>query len=378
MAKKVFVSGCYDMLHSGHVAFFQEAASYGDLYVGLGSDQTIFELKNRKTVNSNEERLFMVKALRCVKDAWINKGHGLMDFVEEVLELKPDIFFVNTDGYTPAKEAFCKEQNIELIVSRRQPHTGLPVRSTTEIRKDCRIPYRIEMCGGWLDQPFINRLYPGSVITLQIEPSCEFNDRSGMATSSRKKAIELWQAQIPVGDREALAKILFCVENPPGTENISGAQDQLGILLPGLNKLNFDNGYWPESVNSALEDDLLLFIQTHMSLLPLTPRYSGYNVFQDKQISLDSIKELAESSEICWEALMSRDVVKWGKAIRKCFEAQIAMFPHMITEELQKTVQRHKDKLLGYKLTGAGGGGYLIMISETPIENALTIIPSKI
>lgn len=366
------------MLHSGHVAFFQEAASYGDLYVGLGSDQTIFELKNRKTVNSNEERLFMVKALRCVKDAWINKGHGLMDFVDEVLELKPDIFFVNTDGYTPAKEAFCKEQNIELIVSQRQPHTGLPVRSTTEIRKDCHIPYRIEMCGGWLDQPFINRLYPGSVITLQIEPSCEFNDRSGMATSSRKKAIELWQAQIPVGDREALAKILFCVENPPGTENISGAQDQLGILLPGLNKLNFDNGYWPESINSALEDDLLLFIQTHMSLLPLTPRYSGYNVFQDKQISLDSIKELAGSSEICWEALMSRDVVKWGKAIRKCFEAQIAMFPHMITEELQKTVQRHKDKLLGYKLTGAGGGGYLIMISETPIENALTIIPSKI
>ena len=33
MAKKVFVSGCYDMLHSGHVAFFEEAASYGDLFM---------------------------------------------------------------------------------------------------------------------------------------------------------------------------------------------------------------------------------------------------------------------------------------------------------------------------------------------------------
>ena len=39
--KKVFVSGCYDMLHSGHVAFFEEAASHGDLYVGIGSDKTI-------------------------------------------------------------------------------------------------------------------------------------------------------------------------------------------------------------------------------------------------------------------------------------------------------------------------------------------------
>lgn len=46
--KKVFVSGCYDMLHSGHVAFFEEAASHGDLYVGIGSDKTIYELKARK------------------------------------------------------------------------------------------------------------------------------------------------------------------------------------------------------------------------------------------------------------------------------------------------------------------------------------------
>ena len=34
--KKVFVSGCFDMLHSGHVRFLQEAAGYGDVYVALG------------------------------------------------------------------------------------------------------------------------------------------------------------------------------------------------------------------------------------------------------------------------------------------------------------------------------------------------------
>ena len=62
MAKKVFVSGCYDMLHSGHVAFFKEAAQFGDLYVGIGSDNTIFELKARQTVCSETERLYMVKA----------------------------------------------------------------------------------------------------------------------------------------------------------------------------------------------------------------------------------------------------------------------------------------------------------------------------
>ena len=112
MNKKVFVSGCYDMLHSGHVAFFEEAASYGDLYVGIGSDQTILELKGRKTVNNEHERLYMVKAVRYVKDAWINSGSGIMDFEKEVRELRPDIFFVNSDGYTSGKEAFCKELGI--------------------------------------------------------------------------------------------------------------------------------------------------------------------------------------------------------------------------------------------------------------------------
>ena len=44
-SKKVFVSGCFDMLHSGHVAFLKEAASLGDLYVCIGSDKTVYGLK---------------------------------------------------------------------------------------------------------------------------------------------------------------------------------------------------------------------------------------------------------------------------------------------------------------------------------------------
>ncbi|MBO7270350.1 MAG: adenylyltransferase/cytidyltransferase family protein, partial [Bacteroidales bacterium] len=90
MAKKVFVSGCYDLLHSGHVEFFKQASQYGDLYVGIGSDATIEELKSRKTVCSEQERLYMVKAIRYVKDAYINRGRGMMDFVETVEMVKPD------------------------------------------------------------------------------------------------------------------------------------------------------------------------------------------------------------------------------------------------------------------------------------------------
>ena len=361
------------MLHSGHVAFFEEAASHGDLYVGLGSDQTIWGLKARKTINNNAERLYMVKAIKFVKDAWINSGSGIMDFEKEVVELKPDIFFVNTDGYTPAKLEFCKKHNIELIVSKRLPSPGLPERSTTALRQECRIPYRVELCGGWLDQPFVNKFCPGPVLTISIMPDMEFNFRSGMATSSRKKAIELWQSEIPVGDPEQLAKTLFCVENPPGTERISGSQDQLGLLMPGLNKLNYDNGYWPVSIDSVLDDGILNFVEKNLWLVQLPQREDNYDVFANMNVNPASSRKLAETTSAVWQAILKKDVKAWGENTCAAFEAQLEMFPNMITESAKNVIDSYKDIARGWKLTGAGGGGYLCLISDKAIPNAIQI-----
>lgn len=375
MPKKVFVSGCYDMLHSGHVAFFEKAAKLGDLYVGLGSDETIWELKGRRTVNSNAERLYMVKALRCVKDAWINSGSGIMDFVNEVRELKPDYFFVNTDGYTPVKKAFCEELGIELIVSERIPEAGLPVRSTTALRQECRIPYRVELCGGWLDQPFVNSFCPGSVIVMSIEPTIEFNDKAGLATSSRKKAVQMWQSQIPVGDRKELAHLLFCVENPPGMKTISGSQDQLGMLLPGLNKLNYDNGYWPVSIESATDRETLDFVRRNLWLIALPQRKNDYDVLGNTNVNTVSVKKLADASERAWKAIQNRDVRAWGQATTDCFSAQLEMFPAMMTKEMRIVIEEYKDKAYGWKVSGCGGGGYWILISDQKIPNAIKVVP---
>ena len=375
--KKVFVSGCYDMLHSGHVAFFEEAASHGELYVGLGSDQTIYELKGRRTINSNAERLYMVKALRCVKDAWISSGSGLLDFEKELRELKPDIFFVNTDGYTPSKEKLCKELGIELMVSKRLPSAGLPARSTTSLRQECRIPYRVELCGGWLDQPAVNSLCPGSVVVMSIEPTVEFNDRAGMATSSRKKAIDLWQTQFPVGDREQLARLLFCVENPPGTKAVSGSQDQLGLLLPGLNKLNYDNGYWPVSIESVTDDAVLNFIADKLWLVALPQRQRDYDVLANTSVNPVSSKKLADATERCWQAMLNGDAKGWGEATRTCFEAQLEMYPNMLTADVSEAVGRYRSGAYGWKLTGCGGGGYLILVSDGEIPNAIKVQPCR-
>ncbi len=374
MAKKVFVSGCYDMLHSGHVAFFTEAAQLGDLYVGIGSDKTIQELKNRKTINTDAERLYMVSALKMVKKAWINRGSGTLDFLEDLKELQPDIFFVNSDGASPAKEQLCKELGIEYVISQRLPHTGLPKRSTTELRQECMIPYRIDLAGGWLDQPWVSELHPGSVITISIEPDYDFNDRSGMSTSSRRKAIELWHTDVPEGDKETLAKTLFCYENPPGSKYISGSQDSIGIVMPGVNKLDYNSAYWPEKIHSIPSDDAKLkFIESHLWLIPLDRRTSGYSPYDGKNIHLEGVKDLAKSANDCWAAIQSCDYEAFGKSIRDCFEAQIKLFPNMVSPEIIDQINRYKSEAIGWKLSGAGGGGYLVLVSDKEIKNALKI-----
>lgn len=134
MSKKVFVSGCYDLLHSGHVEFFRQAAEYGDLYVGIGSDATIMELKHHKTTYSEAERLFMVKAIRYVHDAFINSGSGYLDFAPDIEKLRPDVFVVNEDGDRESKRAFCAEYGIEYVVLKRVPHEGLTARSSTALK----------------------------------------------------------------------------------------------------------------------------------------------------------------------------------------------------------------------------------------------------
>lgn len=373
MAKKVFVSGCYDMLHSGHVAFFEEAASYGSLYVGIGSDKTIFELKGRKTVYPEKERLYMIKALRCVKDAWISKGSGMLDFLDEVKELKPDIFFVNSDGASPLKENLCKELGIQYVVSHRIPHKGLPERSTTKLRQQCRIPYRLDLAGGWLDQPFVNQYYPGPVLTVNLDPEMQFNSRSGLSTSSRYAAIEMWGNQYPADNLEKIAKMVFRYENPPGTRYVSGSQDAIGIVFPGLNRLDYDNDYWPYHIETVLDNEILDFVEQHIFMLELFPRKEQFDVLADTDINVENAKALSVAADNCWKAMLNMDLQAWGQATTDSFNAQIKMFPHMIDPDVLPVLEQHKKQALGWKMCGAGGGGYFVFISEKPLENTFGI-----
>lgn len=374
--RKVLVSGCFDMMHSGHIAFLKTAADFGQVYACIGSDETVFSLKGRYPIINQSERAFCLSALDSVFEARVSRGSGHLDFLPELLEIKPDIFVVNADGDSAEKRTLMAQNQIEYIVLDRIPAENLPPRSTTALRTICDIPYRLDLAGGWLDQPFVNCLASGPVITISVEPTVDFNHRSGMSSSTRKAAIELWKTQIPDGNRELLAKTLFCFENPPGTKDVAGSQDAIGLVYPGLNRIEYveAGSFWPNKIETILDEDILTFLESRLWLMPLGEREAGYSVLENTQVGSAAAAALAAAAENLFLAATNKDALALGKAMTASFEAQIEMFPNMTSSSIQNTIQQCYEEsptILGHKLSGAGGGGYLVLFSEHPIDNTL-------
>mgnify|MGYP002532714867 FL=1 len=372
--KKVFVSGCYDMLHSGHVAFFKEASRYGDLYVGIGSDKTIAELKHRKTVYSEKERLYMVKAIRYVTDAFINRGSGMLDFIDTLDRVKPDIFVVNSDGGSELKRNLCLGRGIEYIELERTPDAGLEARSTTSLRKGVKshLPYRVDIAGTWIDQPYVSEHGAGWALTASIEPTEEFMERGGMSTSTRNAARKIWPYELPNYNEEMMARLLFCFENDPENEgHISGAQDAIGICMSGLNRHYYDGHYWPVKIESCHDEAILDWLENHICLVPMFPRRPGCSVVEGKDITPEKVSRLTDAAERCWHAIMARDLGGFAEAFRDSFNAQIAMFPAMMQPGVQEYIDQWSPKALAWKMLGAGGGGYLALVTDKIPDNGV-------
>jgi cytidyltransferase-like protein len=133
--KRVLVTGCYDWLHTGHVRFFEEVSEYGDVYAVVGHDANIELLKGAGHPHfKQDERCYMVGAIRFVKQTMVSTGNGWLDAEPEIRRIRPDVYAVNEDGDKGEKEKYCREHGIEYLVLKRLPKEGLPRRQSTALR----------------------------------------------------------------------------------------------------------------------------------------------------------------------------------------------------------------------------------------------------
>ncbi len=178
---RVFVSGCYDIIHAGHVQFFREARALGDhLTVCFASTEVLWFHKQRKSSLPDEHKRALIAGLKMVDDVVVGTGleEGI-DFREHFLRLRPDVLAVTEDDkHEASKRALCAEVGARYVVMAKTPPEFPPI-STTEIvrwiRAPQQAPLRVDFAGGWLDVPRFARA-GGFIVNCAISPTVSLRD----------------------------------------------------------------------------------------------------------------------------------------------------------------------------------------------------------
>jgi hypothetical protein len=245
------------------------------------------------------------------------------------------------------------------------------------------IPYRIALAGGWIDQPFVSRLNPtppGSMVVIGLQTTFWWMERAGMATGTRKVAMKLWNGRLPRRDPAALVAKLYAEENK-GKAEPSGSQDMIGLIYPGVNRLDYDfahkGGVFPVHIESCNDPKIARWLEKVIHVLPVAPRPEGYNPLGVKNLDRRWIQRLGQSGRDCYDAILARDVKALGASLNECMECWATLLPHTVrhhtvTTDLVGIMRHYQSKYPGAMYSGCGGG-YLYVVSEEPVPGAFKI-----
>jgi len=231
-------------------------------------------------------------------------------------------------------------------------------------------PLRVELVGAWVDHPFVSSIMSGSVVTINVVN--EFKLRSGLASSSRDTAKKLWPDGIPLTNLEENSRLLFNTENTYDNQYISGSEDHIGILYPGVTRTTYDGEYWPKLIDNTQNEILISWLEKVIKLVKVPDRPDGFDPRSGGEILHDSyLKLLCESGELCWEAIHNRDIVMLGKAVSDSYKGKTGILPATRVVEIELIRTELLEVSYGVGITGAGGGGYLTVITENDIDNSI-------
>jgi hypothetical protein len=245
------------------------------------------------------------------------------------------------------------------------------------------IPNRLQLAGGWIDQPFVSRHNPkppGSMVVVQIEPDFRPMDRSGIASGTRAIALKLWKGKLPNRPLDDLARELYEAENH-GKAEPSGSQDMIGLIYPGVNRLDYDfavrGGVFPSHIESCNRPAVARWLSRILHVIPVGPRPDDYNPLGEKNLTAKWVAKLGQSGQDCYDAIVRMDAAALGASLNlnmKCWET---LLPHVVRHpalrlDLMPLLKAYQKQYLGAMYSGCGGG-YLIVVSERPVPGAFQV-----
>lgn len=246
-----------------------------------------------------------------------------------------------------------------------------------------KIPNRLQLAGGWIDQPFVSRHNPkppGSMVVVQIEPDFRPMDRSGIASGTRAIAMKLWQGKLPNRPPEELVRELYEAENQDKAEP-SGSQDMIGLVYPGVNRLDYDfkvqGGIFTSHIESCNSTKVARWLSKVLYLIPVEPRPEGYSPLAFKCLTPGWVAKLGQSGKDCYDAIVKMDAKALGASFdlnMKCWET---LLPHVVRHpslrvDLMPLLKAYQKQYLGAMYSGCGGG-YLIVVSHEPVPGAFKV-----
>lgn len=119
----IYASGTFDIIHAGHVLFFEAAKELGDiLVVSTPEDHAVRSIRGEgRPIQNQYLRSKMIDSLKPIGYCFINKIHELeeLDIIFE--NLQPKIYVVNDDAFDiKEREKYTKRHNVELRILKRE------------------------------------------------------------------------------------------------------------------------------------------------------------------------------------------------------------------------------------------------------------------
>jgi galactokinase/mevalonate kinase-like predicted kinase len=155
-----------------------------------------------------------------------------------------------------------------------------------------------------------------------------------------------------------------------------GWQDQFGGLLPGIKLLQTEKGFDQKPVTRWLPS--ALFTQPEYQACHLL-YYTGITrtaknilseivrrMFLNQHEELSILRDMKAHTMDMYEAIQREDFQEMGRLVRKTWQQNQLIDSGTNPESVSKITKLVDDLCLGYKLPGAGGGGYLYMIAKDP------------